>query len=344
MKIAIPLLGFGRAGGQRVLSRLASELSILGHDVYIFVPGDGVEPYYPTSATIINTVKKKSRSKIFNLLHNYFKLWLAIKDKDVDVVIANHHLTAYIVALLPNKVQKYYYVQAYEVVFGYNIISKMLAYFTYLLPLKKIVNSETILPPPINKFIGVVPAGIDMDIFYPRDNVSCDIKTIGLVGRKEPHKGTRDIIQVLCRWGQNKNIIVNIAVYLSNSDKALLDRHGIEYHFYEISNDTQLANFYRLNELVIATGLVEDGAFHYPCAEAMACGCLVISNYAPLTSSSSHYKLATFDPTILEQKLNKYIDATRFDIDAELKDNHKIISNYSWEIVSKKFNSYLHKI
>ncbi|EFN8653230.1 hypothetical protein EAF46_25230, partial [Escherichia coli] len=108
-----------------------------------------------------------------------------------------------------------------------------------------------------------------------------------MVGRKEIHKGTKNIIDALINWEQKHLITFNIALYLSKDDEVKLKEHDVDYNFYPIYDDIQLAKFYRVNDLVIATGLVEDGAFHYPCAEAMSCGCAVISNYAPLADTNS---------------------------------------------------------
>ena len=55
MNIVIPLLGFGKAGGYRVLSMLANEWILLGHEVYFIVPDDSSYPYFPTKATIIKS-------------------------------------------------------------------------------------------------------------------------------------------------------------------------------------------------------------------------------------------------------------------------------------------------
>lgn len=52
MRILIPMLGFGRAGGYRVLSELANVWLRAGHDVAFAVPATSEVPYFPTEATI----------------------------------------------------------------------------------------------------------------------------------------------------------------------------------------------------------------------------------------------------------------------------------------------------
>lgn len=341
MKIVIPLLGFGRAGGLRVLSKLASELSRLGHEVIIVAPDDGINPYYPTDAKLIRTKKIRTRFRIFNLISNYFNIYSTLKKIKPDIVIANHHLTAYIVSVLPRAIKKYYYIQAYEVVFGNNLLTRFIAYLSYFMPLHKIVNSATILPERINNFIGVVPAGIDLKLYYPRSLKKDSRRNIGIVGREEKYKGTTEVIKLLCDWGRNKDITINVSVYLSEENKNLMLENGITFNYFEIKNDEELADFYRLNDMVIATGLVEDGAFHYPCAEAMACGSLVISNYAPLVTSRSSYKLDKFTTESLEEKLNLYLNSNYASIQEEIISNITIMNDYSWATVAKKFDSYI---
>ena len=53
MKIAIPIFGFSASGGGRVLSELANQWILMGHDVTFITFGDTILPYFPTQADII---------------------------------------------------------------------------------------------------------------------------------------------------------------------------------------------------------------------------------------------------------------------------------------------------
>ena len=53
MEIVIPITGFGRQGGFRVLSNLANEWIRLGHTVLFLSPRESDDPYFPTTAEII---------------------------------------------------------------------------------------------------------------------------------------------------------------------------------------------------------------------------------------------------------------------------------------------------
>ncbi|WCG81945.1 glycosyltransferase family 4 protein [Pectobacterium sp. A5351] len=342
MKILIPILGFGKSGGERVLSKLATELVNKNHDVIFIVPQNKAIPYYPTKAKIVTIKQVAHSNKYIQLILLIYHMRKCCKKLNPDIIIANFNITAYIVAFLPKKIKKFYYVQAYEVVFFKNKLLKFVAYMSYLLPLKKIVNNGFILPKRVNNYLSIVPAGIDTDIFYPNAKKQHRKKnTIGIIGRQEKHKGTSDIISALLKWDGRKNIHLNVAVYLSDVDKRKLESSGVEFSFFPISNDEELGTFYRKNDLMLAVGLVEDGAFHYPCAESMACGCIVISNYSPLVYTKSRFKIDTFNENMIIDKLNEFNQLTISEIENEVKMNSFEINKISWEKIGRKFNDAL---
>jgi glycosyltransferase involved in cell wall biosynthesis len=54
------------------------------------------------------------------------------------------------------------------------------------------------------------------------------------------------------------------------------------------ANDTELAAFYRSLDVMLAPGLIQLGAPHYPAMEAMACGVpLVTTGYMPADADNS---------------------------------------------------------
>lgn len=344
LKIIIPVLGFGRAGGERVLSKLATELMNYGHDVSFVVPDNKTKPYYATTANIITSKGSQNRVKIFRIIKVYYNLWRKCIELNPDAVVAGFHLTAYLVTLLPiNRRKKFYYIQAYEANFFDNKIRKLIASLTYSLPLNKILNSPNLLPHKYGDFIGVVPAGVDLNVFYPRtkNRLLNGHKSIGIIGRKEKHKGTSEIISVLCALENKIGIIINIAIYLGEIDKERLIAAGFKVNFIPITSDSELASFYRSNDIMIAVGLIEDGAFHYPCAEAMACGCLVISNYAPLTETNSILKLDNFDACKLGEAINRCLNLNFEEKSKEIQSNISVLDKYGWKIVGEKFNNLL---
>lgn len=196
------------------------------------------------------------------------------------------------------------------------------------------------MPSYINNYIEVIPPGIDLDLFKSI-NKEIDTKKlkIGFIGRREPYKGSREIIDVLSKFYLNNrfDFSLNIAVYMDVNWMNKIE----SFNFYEIHNDEQLADFYRLNDIIIATGLIEDGAFHYPCAEAIASNCLVISNYAPLVNGESILSLKSFDKEELAKKIEQCFELSQSDIINELASNYQLVKDSSWSIVGDKFHKIL---
>lgn len=342
MKVAIPVLGFSKSGGERVLSKLASELVKNGHEVFFVVPEHKAVPYYATSATIIKSHQVTKYSKVRNFISSYYYIWKKCREIKPDAAIANYHLTAYLVLLLGFKIKKIYYIQAYEVVFGKNILQKLLAYITYFFPLHKVVNNKKLLPSYVNNYKAIVSAGMDLNIYTPRKlHLNKEKMHIGIIGRIEKHKGTTEAIDTIITWGLRDNIHLNIAIYLSEESRMKLQKNNISFEYTQINSDQDLARYYRTIDIMLAVGLVEDGAFHYPCAESMACGCLVISNYAPLTATNSKFKLDTFSKKALLSKLDFATQLHTSDLQVEVTNNIKEIEKISWEAIGKEFNEVL---
>lgn len=337
MKIIIPVIGFGRAGGERVLSKMATELMGDENEVIFVKPKNGTFPYYPTNASIIESPFHCNGFKIFDYAKNLIELIRVCRQLEPDVVIASYFITAYLAMFLSPKKSKYYYIQANEFKINKNIVFKILALLSYVLPLKKIVNSKHLLPKFLNDYIAIIPAGVDLSLYknVRKKRDSSRLK-VGFVGRKEKYKGSDEIVGVLASldYTLRSKIEVHVALYLSEENKEKLS----EYFFHKIDSDSDLALFYSQCDIVIATGLIENGAFHYPCAEAMASGCLVISNYAPLENSI--LQIESFSAEGVANKLRYCLDEmSEEDIESEVLKNTQTIEAYSWESIGAKFRA-----
>lgn len=345
MNILIPVLGFTRSGGQRVLAKLADQLILNGNQVTFVVPNSHSLPYYSTNASIVKFEDRATKYKKLDMLVNLFRLYKKCSSLTTDLAIANYNLTAYVVALLPSQVKKVYYIQAYEVLQAKKWFMKFLAFITYKLPLKKIVNSSNILPDKIDNYVGIVPAGVDTELFKCSRITSkvTDKLKIGLIGRKEQYKGTIESLVALSEFvKKNKyDIELNISIH----KPVVIDSYFENYNFYEISCENDLAEFYKKCDVILAVGLIEDGAFHYPCAEAMSSSCLVISNYAPLSlNSKSKLFISSYSQSGIISKLVTLSNMTESEILEELDVNRKIIEMLSWVKVGKDFNNIIAKL
>ena len=332
MRILIPSLGFGKAGGYRILSKMSDQLIENGCDVTFIVPENNSDPYYPTKAKIVKSYSPDSHNRYKRFFVTIYYLYMTVRKMPKSIVMANEHMTAYIAFFLPSKFNKFYYIQANEAKLVKGIVAKLVAYLTYLLPLKKIVNADNLLPKVINRFVSVVPAGVDLELFCTTTDatpmINGDEVNIGFIGRKESYKGSNEILLALDKVFQktNRKININIAVYKPK----LPERLSKIVNFSVISNDSDLAIFYQKNDLIVATGLIEDGAFHYPCAEGMACGKLVISNYAPLINTKSTLVLSRVSSDKLHNLIMYALSTSIEDIQREIEINFRYIRHYSW--------------
>ena len=328
-----------------MLSKLANELMLKGHKVTIVVPSTSPNPYYKTDANICVFIGRISSHKKIDLIVNLYRMYKKCKRIKCDLAIANYNLTAYIVVLLPSHVKKVYYVQAFEALHAKRKYMKLIAYLSYFLPLTKILNKVDLLPSRFGATFSVVPAGIDLALFNSA-RVPLAVKstvTIGLIGRKEKYKGTLESVIALQQFRKIYplvNFSINIAIHVPIEAHSLLG----DFNFCQIENEGDLADFYKRCDIVIAVGLIEDGAFHYPCAEAMASNCLTISNYSPLVETSSLLAVSTYSIKNITSKLRIALAMRNSDILNEIESNRSIIESYSWEVVGEKFNNILLEI
>lgn len=278
------------------MSKVADEMIRQGHDVKFLAPAGFKAPYFPTIAPILEYRTYFQRLPILRTASKLLGMYLALikARKHSDVIVANYNMTAVPVALATLGSNKgYYYIQAYEPEFYAELktitarVSTLFAKFSYKLPLVQIVNAPMYQSYHEIDSNYVVEPGIDLTVFRSREQQWENQKlTIGCIGRKSKWKGTLEIIRAVqtVREITGRNLTLRVAFELPDG----VDVSNID--FVELCTphgDERLAEFYRECDIFVATGLIQDGAFHYPCIESMASGCLVISNYAPATAKNS---------------------------------------------------------
>ena len=280
MKILIPILGFGHAGGYRVLSKLANELIHLGHSVEFLCTEGSEDPYFPTLAAIkwidekglITSNKRKNVKKenAFSIQRKLTKALYKIAKNSYDIIIANHSLTTLPIKRTGLTHKTLYYVQAYEPDF-YNLSgglkNRILAHLSecsYKMKLFTVVNSDIYLKYKKINASRVLYPGIDFDLFYPKVKESRDETKnkiiIGTVGRLESYKGTRYIIEAFNKL-KKKNPSMQLHVAFGNP----LDfKNYKDIYCFQPHGDKELGNFYRTLDYYICAGYTQLGAFHYP--------------------------------------------------------------------------------
>lgn len=347
MKIAIPVLAFSAAGGMRVLSKLADTFIAQGHEVVFFSSHLINKPYYPTRADIETyrnpCPKIPGLRGVFNVLG--MLLFVLRNRKRFDIFLANFYLTAFPVWLGAIGTSKaWYYIQAYEPEFYLGrslgaVVSRVLAGASYRLPIQRIVNGSIYRHYKLLRCERVVEPGIDLDVFVhqPRPVAEGQI-VVGCIGRKLAWKGTREIVEAVeqVRRLTGQDLILNIAFEIPDGLNANL------YSFIRISQphgDCALADFYRQADVFVATGLLQDGAFHYPCLEAMASGCVVISNYGPATQASA-FCVSNVDKDIIAESLMRYLATGTDELDAMRAYAAKVVLRHGWSQTGDRMLAY----
>jgi hypothetical protein len=343
MKILIPVLAFSSAGGMRVLSKLSSTLIEQGHQVELLGPHDINEPYYPTLAKIRTFRNYFNYLPVVRGLFNLFGMFLFVLKhrKEYDVFLANYNLTAFPVSLAALGSGKgFYYVQAYEPEF-YNrksiigFLGFLMASVSYFLPLKRIVNGAIYKNYKLLNATQVVEPGIDLEVyrFSPKVRDESTI-VLGCIGRELAWKGTYEIIEAVkfVRDATGKNLILNVAFELPKT----VDLANYEFvRMFSPHGDDNLAAFYREADLFIAIGLLQDGAFHYPCLESLASGCTVISNYGPATDSNSLY-FSNVTKEKIAQQILRYLQLDESELKSMRAHAKNDVTLYGWSEIAKK--------
>ena len=350
MKILIPILGFGRAGGNRVLSQLANEWIKQGHIVDFLSPNSSEDPYFPTSAGIIWVDSAGNISKIrgdkakSSGWYHIKSLYRGLNEigRKYDVIFANHSLTAWPVAVtFCEKAKKFYYIQAYEPEYYTNTktikgyLLALVSALSYHLPLKRIVNSPIYFCYKNVRSSQFVPPGLDLLNFKP-DEIKNNFEhekpiIIGCIGRHEPEKGTIYVLQAFEQlYKKDSRFLLRVA-YGNLPEQWWHDRCEVILP----KNDQELADYYRSLDILVAPGTVQHGAPHYPVLEAGACGVAVITTgYMGATPETAWIVKNKNVDEIIKSVIDIVSDnKQRNEKRAKFLDESK---NYSWEYVSEK--------
>lgn len=351
MKILIPVIGFGKSGGFRVLSQLANNWIEQGHNVSFILPNKGILPYFPTKADLIwigvdgsiSLPPDKNDVNFYGLFKTFIALARGINriKNDFDIILANQSLSTYPIFFSKTKAKKFYYIQAFEPEYyaaiknSYKVkIMQILSWLSYLLPFTRIVNADIYKKYKNISAKYVVNPGIDFENFYPNQE-STKIQNnkntivIGCIGRIEPYKGTQFVLEAF-KMLDDKKFELHIAFgeeLLANEDDGV---------FICIpKNDMALADYYRSLDILIAPGTVQLGAVHYPVIEAMACAIPVITtNYYPANESNSWIVPIKNSNQIVKQikqiLLNKDISTKK------IKKAEGDVAKFAWKKVSQE--------
>lgn len=363
MRILIPIISFGRAGGYRVLSELANHWIALGAEVDFLVDDRSDAPYFPTRGGIrcfgrdgrvvssgLNAgVRFKASGNAASI---FLGMWRALRRlaPEYDVVLANHSLTAWPVALAPDprsgRGGRAYYVQAYEPEYfqsdrGWKArVLGFLSAMSYRLPLRQVVNAPIYL-----RYRGIrsehwVPPGLDNTTFRRRSTLpGADgaVWTLGVIGRREPSKGTADALaafELLARRWPG----VRLKVAFGNLPEGWSHPRAIVM---KPADDTELAAFYRSVDVMLAPGTLQLGACHYPVLEAMASGVPVVTTgYLPADETNA-WIVPVHAPAAIAEAVEQIMQTEPGELARKLDRAAAAVEPFAWHAVAGRFLALL---
>lgn len=294
MKINFIMYGTGRTGGTRVLLNFANELSRLGHEVSIttadlkrwFSYEKDIKIYSPRFAKVslykhygMNLLNRKiRRSNLQEEINFLKKLSKAVPNSDVN--IATFSPTAYIAFFKSSFSVPFYHMQHMETLFASDADMQDLIRSTYFLPIPKVANSKW-LQDRVLKLTGekvdVLNPAIEHEIFYPRDSITKNEKTINIValgkgGWKNSNLVYETVKEVRGMKITDKSIVLNFFGHRVPQGILIDNRETV---FHSDISDADLATLYSSSDILITSSTAE--SFPLPPLEAMACGTSVIT-------------------------------------------------------------------
>ena len=264
MRIAIPLLSLGSYGGVRKIIEISNYLAEKNEVWVLYPKGRGETPFKISPK--VKLVEGPFKNRLLHLIYSVAFLNLG----GFDVIVYNFFPTAYLSFFV--NVRAVYFVQDVEYRFYDNALLALLAFLTYLLPIKKITYN-----PAISEAVGcdaLISPGVEKGTFRPM-KVERERLKVMYVPRKERRKGFDvflDALRVLKERG------VKFSVLLVGGTQAYDEKIkslGVELEHIYPKDDLELARAYNSVGVFVLSSKVEGLGF--PVLEALACGTPVVA-------------------------------------------------------------------
>lgn len=344
MRITFVLPGYpwNPIGGFRVVYEYANHLAIRGHKVLIVHPRKLANWEIPLLS--LSHWVRKQVGKVCNLLFRPTVRWQPINKQikmlyvpepkaehilDGDAVLATAWQTAeYVNEYPPSKGLKFYLVMDFDSYFG----PKERLESTWELPFKKITIShwlyEKVLAVAGNQDIINIPLGIDHNRFRLIKDIKNRPKQIAMMYSPAKYKSVEDGIRALeiCKLKHPEIKVVMFGATKKPKIPAWITyKHNL--------SEEELVNLYNQSMIFVCSSLAE--GFAFPPAEAMACGCAVVSTDCGGNRDYAKDKVNALlslprDPEELAKNLNKLLENEDLRIKLA-KEGYRDIQKFSWD-------------
>jgi glycosyltransferase involved in cell wall biosynthesis len=277
MRIAFPMFGSGRTGGNKVIFKLANESIRRGHEVSLLfsrkieTPPDTLARIEEVASFPVPVVPYLAPTIVSAASFPYAK-----KLRGFDVVVANYGPTCLAAKLVGGEnVKRYYLVQHDETSFFSHLTVEYwvtrLSYTAF--EEGRIFVVSRWLQDMIRKKCGygsvIVPPGIDHDTYYPRSRGSHSGKRVLVLSRGERWRGLKVFLDAMESVRKEVKDVKIIAA--GHSGNPLRTSCPVEY---VRPSDDELAELYASSDVFVLPSFLE--GLPVPPLEAMACGGAVV--------------------------------------------------------------------
>lgn len=285
MKITfvLPMFLTSPSGGFKVVYEYANRLAALGHDIAVVHPRT-IKP----QTGLVEAVKKRLWKSRLRLTNRPLISWFEVNDKvnlilatdlseqnipDADVIFATASDTAFpVAAYSESKGRKFYLIQSYE---SWNLPEETII-ASWKLPMHKIVVSRH-LQRIADRLVEqarttYIPLGLDISQFRLLTPIAERRELrVGMLAHPNEVKGTRDGVAAL-ELVKAKHPELQVALF---GTEARLDFIPGWMSYERLPTVEKLVELYNSCRIFLNPGRAE--GWGLPAAEAMACGCAVVS-------------------------------------------------------------------
>ncbi len=264
-------------GGVRVIVDYANHLARSGHGVHIFVPKNQFKPLYPIDQKVrVHLLRNSNEVDLFSRLKTLYDLSKAMRNTDLDVIVANFFPTVYPSWTVNTGTRVVYFIQDTPHLFNSFSPVGVAMRLTYRFNFPRITTSSF-----IKQGAGVeatvISPGVSANFYPEQDPVLLAEKQHPAVlyfPRKQAYKGMDYFIEAVKHLVESG---MRFELWLITKEtEALNPFEDMEIPCLIMDGDTdqKLRRLYSSADVYVSSSITE--GYNLPPLEAMACGTPVV--------------------------------------------------------------------